>query len=126
MMIGAGVQPVPGPTLPDSSSAARNAWLRNGSPPASRSQTAGSMWATPGARRAISSVSRSAIGFPDKSVGVNPRLLALRGVADRPAVDRYSLAGAGDPSAAKRSPVDREEIRRRELQRQPPLQRRSP
>src|SRR5687767_15389009 len=102
MVIGAGVQTVPGPTLPDSSSAARNAWLTNGSPPARRSQAAASICATPGARRAISSVSRSAIGFPDERVGVNPGLLALGGVTDGPAVDRHGLAGAGDPAAAER------------------------
>src|SRR5688572_21382249 len=111
MVIGAGVQPVPGPTLPDSSSADRNAWLTNGSPPARRSQAAASICATPGDRRAISSVSRSAIGFPYQRVGVNPRLLALGSAADRPAVDRHPLAGRGDPAPAKRSTVDGKEIR---------------
>ena len=53
-VIGAGVQPVPAPTLPDSSSAARKAWLRNGSPrrPARPTPPASSA-ATPGAMRAI-------------------------------------------------------------------------
>src|SRR5687767_676812 len=124
MTIGAGVQPVPGPTLPEVSSAARNAWLRNGSLPASRSHATASMSATPGAMRAISSDSWSAIGFPYQRVGVNPRLLALRGVTDRPAVDRHPLPDGRDPRLTQRGAIDREEVGRGQPQFEPAPERR--
>ena len=91
------VEPVPLPTLPDSSSAERKAWLMNGSSPESLSQAWLLRPLTPDASLAITSDSRSAIGFPDKGIGVNLRLHALLGHSDCPAVDRHPLSFAGDP-----------------------------
>src|SRR5436305_10387723 len=67
MRMGAGVQPVPRPTLFDSSTADRNAWLTNGSPPARRSQALAFRFETPEAILAMMSDSRSAMlsaGYP--------------------------------------------------------------
>src|SRR5947209_526433 len=67
MRMGAGVQPVPRPTLFDSSRADRNAWLTNGSPPARRSQALAFRFETPEAILATISDSRSAMvsaGYP--------------------------------------------------------------
>ena len=58
---GAGVQPVPGPTLPDSSNVDRKAWLRNGSPSTSTSHSAVGIAPIEGAISAVSGDSRSAI-----------------------------------------------------------------
>src|SRR6476661_3803462 len=108
--MGAGVQPVPGPTLPESSSAARKAWLRNGSPLTSRSQAKAFRPETPDAIFAMTSVSRSAIAFPNEGVGMNRALRALFRGADRPAVDGHALAEARNPGLAERCPVNGEEI----------------
>src|SRR3954471_11138224 len=95
--IGAGVQPVPGPTLPESSSADRKAWLTKGSPPARRSQAPALRPDTPEAILAMTSDSWSAIGFPDERIGMNRRLRALRQRADRPAIDRHPAASLRFP-----------------------------
>src|SRR6188768_2041696 len=58
---GAGVQPVPGPTLFECSTASRKAWLTKGCGPATASHEAASIALTPGAIRARTSDSRSAI-----------------------------------------------------------------
>src|SRR6476661_10455590 len=108
--MGAGVQPVPGPTLPESSSAARKAWLRNGSPLTSRSQAKAFRPETPDAIFAMTSVSRSAIAFPDEGVGMNRGLRALFRGADRPAVDGHVLAKACDPRLTERGAVDGNEL----------------
>jgi len=54
---------------------------------------------------------------------MNPGLRALRGGADGPAVDRYSLADPLDPTVADRLPVNRDKVRfgdeHRELTLQP-------
>src|SRR3954468_2951811 len=111
MRIGAGDQPVPGPTLPESSSADRKAWLRKGSPPASESQAAGSSAETPDPIRARTSDSRSAIGFPDECIGMNRALRALLWGADGPAVDRHPAARPLAPRLAERSAIHGEEVR---------------
>src|SRR3954471_22988902 len=121
--IGAGVQPVPGPTLPESSSADRNAWLTNGSPGASRSQARPFRPATPDAILAMMSVSRSAIAFPDECVGLNLGLRALRRGADGPAIDGHMLADACDPGPAQTFSVHREELGRRRDEGKPTLDR---
>src|SRR6185369_15658069 len=112
MRIGAGVQPVPGPTLPESSRADRNAWLTNGSSPASRSQARALSPATPDATLATNSDSRSAIAFPNERIGLNLGLPALLGSPDRPAINGHLLPGALDPRLAERRAFDGEELRR--------------
>src|SRR5688572_14158439 len=109
--IGAGVQPVPSPTLPDSSSAVRRAWLRKGSAsPASESHWPPSSAAMPGAMRAITWDSRSAIIFPNSGVGVNLGLPPLAGAAHGPTVDRHPPARALDPRLAERGDLDGNEV----------------
>src|SRR5262245_40361881 len=126
MRMVAGVQPVPLPTLPDFSSAARKACLRNGSSPASRSQATALRPLTPPASFATTSVSRSAIGFPDKIVGVNLCLRSLLGRSDGPAVDRHALANPCDPRLCKGRALNRDEIGIGEPQRGASLYRREP
>src|SRR4051794_10582453 len=110
-MIGAGVQPVPGPTLPESSSAERKAWLRNGSPAASGSHDRAYRRETPDAILARTSVSRSAIAFPDDGIGLNRALRPLFGRVDRPAVNRQSVAELCDPWLSERGTVHGNELR---------------
>src|SRR5690242_8643852 len=99
--IGEGVQPVPVPTLPESSSAERNAWLRKGSPALNRSQAAALSPETPDAILAKISGSRSAIGFPDGRVGMNRRLRAPGCAPHGPAVNGHALAKLRDPRPAE-------------------------
>src|SRR4051794_18465905 len=108
--MGAGVQPVPGPTLHESSSTDRKAWLTNGSSAPSRSQARPLSPETPEAILAMTSDSRSAIGFPDESVGLNLGLRALLRGADRPAVNGHSAADARNPRLAERGCFDGDEL----------------
>src|SRR4051794_40025524 len=108
--MGAGVQPVPGPTLHESSSTDRKAWLTNGSSAPSRSQARPLSPETPEAILAMTSDSRSAIGFPDEGVGLNLGLRALLRGADRPGVDGHSAAEARNPGLAERGRFDGDEL----------------
>src|SRR4051812_37062837 len=107
----AGVQPVPGPTLCESSSAERKPWLTNGLPSPSRSHARALRPETPEAILAMISDSRSAIAFPDERVGLNLGLRPLGPGADRPAVDRPCLSGSPNPGPAECRIFDEEEIR---------------
>ena len=103
----AGVQPLPSPTLPDSSSSDRKAWLQERVAVLARARpiapAAGRI--RPRAIRATISASRSAIAFPDKRVGVNFSCLALGGRCGssscRPASAAARVATQGLPSAAR-------------------------
>src|SRR5947209_3801315 len=122
--IGAGVQPVPGPTLPESSSADRKPWLTNGSLPTSRSQARGFNPETPEAILAMISVSWSAIAFPDEGVGMNRGLRALRGSADRPGINRHAIPDARNPRNTHTCPMNSDELRRDQSHGQPALEER--
>src|SRR4051794_9734540 len=104
--MGAGDQPDPAPTLAESSSAERKAWLRKGSPHANASHCTAGTSETPRASRARTSLSRSAIGFPNERIGLNLGLRALLRSPDRPAVHRNTLARTLDPRPSEHGAFD--------------------
>src|SRR5688500_11947924 len=88
MAIGTGCHPVRAVALPDSSSAARKAWLRKGSPgPAQRSQSAASNEAIPRPSRATISLMRR---LEDDLIGMSGRPGPVRLASNRPGIDRHS------------------------------------
>src|SRR3954451_151330 len=72
----------------------------------------------------MTSDSRSAIGFPNEGVGLNPGLLPLLGGPDRPTVDRHPPPYSLDPALAERRPVHGDELRIRQPHRHSPSIRR--